>query len=108
MLFNRGDPKSAPEETLRGRQNGSQAKFGKETLTGAHGKPNWVPYYSAQAELVRSQNTQALLRHTHPWLRYTYPQLRFKAAVAYVYRLKQNQRKGKTNPRCIGILLAAN
>jgi hypothetical protein len=57
MLFNRRDPKSAPEETLRGRQNGSQAKFSKETIAGAHGRPNWVSYYGAQAKSGRAQDT---------------------------------------------------
>jgi len=34
-------PKSAPAETLRGSKNGFRAKFGKETVAGAHRRPRW-------------------------------------------------------------------
>jgi len=86
MLFNRRDLKSAPEETLRGRQNGSQAKFDKETIARAHRRPNWVLYYSAQAKSGRAQDTQACLGSALACS----PLAQIKAAVAHVHRLKQN------------------
>jgi hypothetical protein len=58
----------------------SQAKFGKETVAGAHRRLKWVPHYGAQADSGRAQDAQALLRlaqalirHAHPLLRYTHP-----------------------------------
>jgi hypothetical protein len=40
----------------------SRAKFGKETVAGAHRRPKWVPHYVAQADSGRAQDAQALLR----------------------------------------------
>jgi hypothetical protein len=31
----------------------SRAKFGKESIAGAHGRPRWVPHCSAQADSGR-------------------------------------------------------
>jgi hypothetical protein len=79
--------KSAPAETCKGVETDSRVNFDKEIVAGAHRRPKWVPYYSAQADSGRAQDTQALLRHTHPQ--------QVKSAVAHVRRLKRNQRKGK-------------
>jgi hypothetical protein len=77
----------------------SRAKFGKETVAGAHGRPKWVLYYGAQADLG---HTQALLRlcsgsapACSPSAQVCSPSAQVKAAVAHVRRLKRNQRKGK-------------
>jgi hypothetical protein len=56
VLFDKSDPKSAP---AKGAETDSRAKFGKETITGAHRKAKRVHIYGAQADLGRAQ---ALLR----------------------------------------------
>jgi hypothetical protein len=66
----------------------SRAKFGKETIAGAHGRPKWVPDHGAQADSGHAQDAQALVR-----LRSGSAQV--KAAVAHVRRLKRNQQQGK-------------
>jgi hypothetical protein len=35
-----------PQEPCKGAETDSRAKFGKETVAGAHRRPKWVPYYS--------------------------------------------------------------
>jgi len=50
------------QNPYEGTKTDSQAKFGKETIAGAHRRPKWVPYYGAQADSGRAQDTQALLR----------------------------------------------
>jgi hypothetical protein len=79
-----------------------RAKFGKETVTGAHRRLKWVPHYGAQADSGRAQDTQALLRPCSgsapacsSSAHVCSPLAQVKAAVAHVRRLKRNQRKGK-------------
>jgi hypothetical protein len=67
MLFDKRDPKSAP---AKGAETDSRAKFGKETITGAHRKAKRVHIYGAQADSGRAQ---ALLKYAHPRLRYAHP-----------------------------------
>jgi hypothetical protein len=47
---------------IQGAKPDSRAKFGKETVAGAHRRPKWVPHYGAQADSGLAQDTQALLR----------------------------------------------
>jgi hypothetical protein len=49
VLYNRRNPDSALAEPLRGSWDESPGKFGKETITGAHRRPKWTLYHSAQA-----------------------------------------------------------
>ena len=51
-----------PAGTYKGVETDSRAKFGKETVAGAHRRPKWVPHYGAQADSGRAQDAQALLR----------------------------------------------
>jgi hypothetical protein len=46
------------QKLYEGAETDSRAKFGKETVAGAHRRPKWVPYYSMQV-------AQALLRLDH-------------------------------------------
>ena len=84
------------QRPCEGAKTDSRAKFGKETVAGAHRRPKWVPHYGAQADSGSAQAllrlaqallrlaqallrlAQALLRHAHPRLRYAHPQLRLK------------------------------
>jgi hypothetical protein len=54
------------QKPCEGAKTDSRAKFGKETVAGAHRRPKWVPHYGAQADSGRAQDTQgsaqALLR----------------------------------------------
>jgi hypothetical protein len=50
------------QKPCKGAKPDSRAKFGKETVAGAHRRPKWVPHYGAQADSGRAQDTQALLR----------------------------------------------
>ena len=47
---------------IQGPKTDSRAKFGKETIAGAHRRPKWALYYSALADSGRAQDAQALLR----------------------------------------------
>jgi hypothetical protein len=51
-----------PRESCKGAETDSRAKFGKETVCGAHRRPKWVPHYGVQANLRLGQDAQALLR----------------------------------------------
>jgi len=62
----------------KGVETESRAKFGKETIAGTHWRPEWVLYSSAQADLGRTQDTQALIRYAQCLIRYAQPQLRLK------------------------------
>jgi hypothetical protein len=74
VLFDKRDPKSAP---AKGAETDSRAKFGKETVAGAHRRPKRVHIYSAQADSGRAQDTQPLLRHAQALIRYAHPRLRY-------------------------------
>jgi hypothetical protein len=39
------------QKPCEGAQTDSRAKFGKETIAGAHRRPKWVQYYGAQGVL---------------------------------------------------------
>jgi hypothetical protein len=56
----------------------SRAKFGKETIARPYRRPKWDPYYGAQADSGRSQDTQALLSLYSGMLRHAQAQLRLK------------------------------
>ena len=73
----------------------SRAKFGKETVAGAHRRPKWGLRYSAQADLGCAQDAQAMLRLCSGSVQVGSPSAQVKVAVAHVRRLKRNQRKGK-------------
>lgn len=47
----------------------SGAEFGRETVTGAHGRLKWVLRCGAWAGLGRAQDVQALIRNFHPQVR---------------------------------------
>jgi len=87
------------QKPWEGAKTDFQAKFGKETVAGAHRRPKWVPHYGAQANSGRAQDTQALLRlysgSSQALVRLWSPLAQVKAAVAHVRRLKRIQRKGK-------------
>jgi hypothetical protein len=63
-MFPIGWPCVAPkvQEPCKGAETDSRAKFGKETVAGAHRRPKWAPHYGAQADSGRAQDAQALLR----------------------------------------------
>ena len=54
MLFDKRDPKSVPQKPCEVAKTDSRAKFGKETVAGAHRRPKWVPYYGTQADSGRA------------------------------------------------------
>ena len=98
----RGIQNLLQQEPCKGAETDSRAKFGKETIAGAHRRPKWVPHYGAQADSGRAQDAQALLRlcsgsaqACSPSAQVCSPSAQVKAAVAHVRRLKRNQRKGK-------------
>jgi hypothetical protein len=80
--------KSALAGTLcKGAETDSRAKFGKETIAGAHRRLKWVPCDGAQANAVLRmlrlcsgllRLAQARLRLAQAQLRYSHPQLRLK------------------------------
>jgi hypothetical protein len=52
---------------------------GEETVAGAHRRPKWVPYYSAQVLLrLCSGTAHPRLRYAQALLRYTHPQRKLK------------------------------
>ena len=71
MLIHKRDPKSAPARTLpsKGAETNSRARFGMETVAGAHRRPKWVPHYGAQADSGCAQDAQARLMRALPQLR---------------------------------------
>jgi len=69
VLFDKRDPKSALAGTLVRAETDSWAKFGKESIAGAHRRPKWVPHYSAQADSGRAQDAQATAQDGSGWLR---------------------------------------
>jgi hypothetical protein len=97
VLIHKGDPKSAPARTLpcKGAETNSRAKFGMETVAGAHRRPKWVPHYRAQADSKCAEDAQARLRLGSGSAQACSPSAQVKAAVTHVRRLKRNQRKGK-------------
>ena len=102
MLSDKTDLKSAP---AKGAETDSRAKFGKETVAGAHRMPKWAPHNGAQADSGRAQDDQALLRLCSgfaqvcsgsdqvrsPLAQVCSPSAQVKAAAAQVQRLKRNQ-----------------
>ena len=70
MLFDKRDTKSAPAGTIvRKQKRDSRAKFGNETVTGAHRKPNG--FHIMVRRLTQGMlrfgpgSAQALIRNAH-------------------------------------------
>jgi hypothetical protein len=82
VLHNKRDPKLLRQESCKGVEKDSWAEFGKETLAGAHRRPEWVLYYGAQAGSERAQDAQALLRHDQAVLRHAQALLSFAQACS--------------------------
>jgi len=83
------------QEPYKGAEMDSRAKFGKETVAGAHRRPKWVPHYGAQADSGRAQDGSGSVQACSPPAQVCSPSAQVKAAVAHVRRLKRNQRKKK-------------
>ena len=99
MLYNKSDPKLLRQESCKGAETDSRAKFDKEIIAEVDRRPKWVPHYGAQADSgPRSGSAQALLKLAQACsgsAQACSPSAQVKAAVAHVRRLKRNQRKGK-------------
>jgi hypothetical protein len=98
VLFDSGIQNQLRQKPCEGAETDSRAKFGKETIDGAHRRPKWAPHYGAQADSGRAQDAQALLRYAQVYsgsAQVCSPSAQVKAAAAHVWRLKRNQRKKK-------------
>jgi hypothetical protein len=77
----RGIQNQVWQKSYEGAETDSRARFGKETVAGAHRRPKWAPHYGAQADSGRAndaQDAQAVLRLCSGMLRHAHPQLRLK------------------------------
>jgi hypothetical protein len=93
VLFNREVQNQLWQKPCEEAETDSPANFGKETVAGARRRSKWAPHYSAQANLGRAQDAQALPRLCPGSAQACSPSAQVKAAAAQVRRLKRNSER---------------